>query len=120
MGLIFAVNENNDIYIDDTGKLATKTGFPATLQHCEHAMKTLLGEMVYAASRGIDYFGIVFIGSPNLLQFEAQARTTLLRVKDVEEILSFDAELLDNALEYTVEIKTIFGQDSINGNVQLS
>lgn len=120
MGLIFAVNENNDIYLDDTGKLATKTGLPATLQHCEHAMKTLLGEMVYAASRGIDYFGIVFIGSPNLLQFEAQARVALLRIPEVEEILSFDTEFLGNILEYTTELKTIFGQDSINGSVQLS
>lgn len=117
MSTLFAVNENNDIFATETGRLALVTGLTATLQHAKHAVEARRGEMIYATDRGIEYLDNVFSGAVNLLQFEAHAREAIARVPDVVFVANFEADIVNNTLVYTAEIQTNFGAGVISGNV---
>jgi hypothetical protein len=111
----FGANSNNDIYIDDTGNLSIVYGLEATLQACEHAVKTRLGEMILAIDQGIPYFEAVFVGVPNIGQFQIAIRLAILNVSGVTDIISLDITQLDNVLSYTAVILTTYGRGVING-----
>lgn len=111
----FKTNSDGDIYAIG-GYLQIATGLTAVLQTCERAMKTYLGEMIYAADRGVDYFNYVFGSSANIIQFESGARAQILRVDGVTGILSFSAIVENNELVYSVEIETEYGTDTITGS----
>lgn len=115
MTITIAVNQSNDIYRGTDGNLTFVSGLEAVLQLCEHAMKTRLGEVELDSDEGIPYFDVVFVGAPNLIQFEAASRKTLLAVDGVVEIIDFKMSLVDNTLTYLADIKTVYGQGSIGG-----
>jgi len=117
MASIFQVNENNDIFANDNGTLAIAAGIEAIAQATRHAVEVRRGELIYARTRGIDYFSEVFSGSPNLLVFEAQIREAILAVPDVEAVQSFNAELIDNVVQYTATILTTLGATEISGSL---
>ncbi|MCA8836955.1 MAG: hypothetical protein K8963_03780 [Proteobacteria bacterium] len=117
MARLFAVNDQNDIFSIPGGQIALSNGQAAVGQHAEHAVKTLLSEMIYARDRGIDYDSTVFDGSPNLLAFEAAARAQIDRIPDVISITAFDANLSGNAVDYRATLQTRFGEVSINGGL---
>jgi hypothetical protein len=116
MTAVFDVNGNNDIFTVN-GRLQVATGKRAVLVHAERAMKASLREMIYAVNRGVDYFGDVFSGSPNIRNFEAGARAQILRVEGVVSIDSFDASVQNNQLIYRVTIRTEFGAGAIEGTL---
>ncbi len=117
MDTVFAVNENNDMFARADGSLALSTGIQAVLEACQHAVEVRQDELIYSRTEGIDYMGLVFNGSPNLLLFEAQARQAIMAVTDVESILSFSAEVLANTLTYSATIQTTLGLGELDGNV---
>ncbi len=117
MSRIFAVNENNDIFATQENRLAILEGKLSILQNCEHVIKTRLGEMIYAKERGIQYLENVYRGSPNILTFEAQARTALLRVDGVSSIIQITTDIQDNVFSYEVIIQTSEGTGVINGDL---
>jgi hypothetical protein len=110
-----AVDKNNDMYIDANGNLAIVFGLQATLQACAQAAKAQLGEMVLATDQGIPYFQQVWIGVPNLQQFEAALRSAFLGVSGVIEVVSLSLSQTSNTLSYTAVIRTIYGAGAING-----
>jgi hypothetical protein len=105
--------------IDSNGNpIITNGNFNAVLQICEQVMKTQLGEYQYNQTKGIDYFGNVFTGTPNFQRFEVQARTQLEAVNGVTRVESLNYRLSDNKLIYTATIATIYGTGTItNGDV---
>jgi len=114
---IFAVNENNDLYLKN-GRMVVVNGIQAVMQACEHAAKTLLGEMVLATNQGIPYFQSVWIGVPNFQQFEAALRNAFLAVPNVVEVVSLTVVQTKNVLTYTAVIRTNFGVGTIaNGEL---
>lgn len=115
MTRLFATNAQNDIYIDKNGNLAIFQDLLAVLQACEHAAKTLLGEMILATDQGIPYFQSVWNGVPSLQQFEAALRTAFLAVDEVVEVVSLFTLRDDDNLNYTAVIRTTFGGGSISG-----
>lgn len=117
MTRIWSTNEQNDIFARPGGVLAISTDLQAVLQFCEQAVKTLLGELIYATDRGVNYDQSIFDGSPNLLAFEADARSQITRIPDVISVTEFEASLRSNAIEYTATINTVFGQGVINGGL---
>lgn len=117
MSIIFATNQNNDIFATSTNRLALLRGLPAVLQHCRHAVEARRGEMIYARERGIEYLTNVFDGAPNVLQFEAQVRQAIVRIPNVVSIVSFESEIIDNRLTYTIIIRTTFGTGTVDGNI---
>ena len=110
-----AVDVNNDLYLNEAGNIAFSYNLQAVLELCEHAMKTRLGECVLNTDEGLPYFEVVFNGVPNLLQFEGAAREALIQIEGVTEIVDFVMTLVDNTLQYTATIKTIYGQGAISG-----
>lgn len=111
----FAVDANNDLYIASDGNLAIVTELQGTLQACAHAAKTQLGEMVLATGQGIPNFQVIWVGVPNIPQFEAAVRTAVLGVPGVVEVVSFLAGVENDILTYTAVIRTIYGTGAING-----
>ena len=111
-----AISQANDIYAIN-GRLVSKSGQDAIAQNCKTAMQARRNEMQYAFDQGVPYFETAFTGSPNMLAFEAAARTTLKRVAGVLEVVSFAASIASGTLVYTATIRTIYGVTALNGNV---
>lgn len=111
----FSINEVNDIYLDNNGNLAISTGLTALIEICKQYMQTILGELVLNVNTGIPYFQSVFTGVPNIQQFVAAGRASLLSVEGVQQVVSFDVQMNDKVLSYTATIQTIYGQGVVNG-----
>ena len=113
----FSVNTNNDIYLGMDGNLAIVFNLQGTLQACAHAAKTILGEMIFAVDQGLPNFQLIWVGVPNLQQYESAIRGAILAVDGVVQVVSFLASLSDNTLTYTMTIQTVYGTGTINGTV---
>ena len=111
---ILAVDENNDLYTVN-GRIVVARDLNAVLQACEHAAKTLLGEMVLAIDQGIPYFETVWNGIPNYQQFEAALRLAFSNVSNVVEVVSLTITRNADVLNYMAVIRTTYGQGEING-----
>lgn len=103
----------------NNGKFVFVEDVDVVKQNCAHAMRQLLGELNYAFDKGIDYLGNVFSGNPNMQLFKARAQENLLAVDGVTGVVTFNYTLNQNVLEYTAQIRTIFGRHDINDNVQI-
>ena len=110
-----AVNANNDLYLNPQGNIAVVYALQATLQACMHAARTILGEMVLQTDRCIPYFQNVFVGVPNIQQFQAALRVAWLQVADVVEVSSLTTQQVGNTLTYEATIITDYGTGAING-----
>lgn len=115
MSRVIAVDQNNDLYIGQNGSLATVTGLAAVMQACQQAAQTQLGEMIYAVDQGLPNFAAVWSGAPNLSQFEASLRATLLAVEGVTAVVSVVTDRSSNKLTYQATIETIYGLGALNG-----
>lgn len=113
--ITFAVNAQNDLYLDENGNIAIVTDLEATLQACEQAVKTILGELVLNTSQGVPYFQVVFNGVPNVQIFNASIKQAILAVLGVVQVLSLITNVNGAKLNYTAEIQTVYGTGSING-----
>ena len=111
---------NNDIYLNNQGNIAMSYNIDAVLQQCAQVAKVLLGEMVFNTDLGIPYFETVWVGVPNVAQFNASLRSSFLNVNGVLEVVSLltsqgaDGSPSDR-LTYTAIIRTTFGTGAING-----
>ena len=116
MTQINAVDENNDWFLGEDKHLAISRDLQAVLEQCEHVAKVVVGELVFAIDRGVLGFeeGGTFGNSPDLLLFDSRARTAWLGVPDVIEVVSLDANIVNNELQYQATIKTTFGTDTIS------
>lgn len=117
MTRLFAVDENNDIYIAKNGRLAMADGLPAVLQNIEHAVKARLSEMVLAVDRGIPFFETIWNGSPNIGQYDAALRVAVLRVEGVLRIDSISFNRNGSSITYTMVVETIYGGVVSNGSI---
>ena len=59
-------------------------------------LKRFRGEDFLNVTRGVDYFGLVFVQSPDLLIIEAILKKAIYEVNEVDEITNFSAEF-DNS-----------------------
>jgi len=119
----FAVNSDNDLYIDAQGNLAIVYDLQAVLQACKQAALTLLGEMVLQTTQGIPYLTAVWVGTPNIPAFEGALRTSWLAIQGVTGIIELNTVIQPytvpgttipiTALSYSATIDTLFGSASI-------
>ena len=108
----------NDIYLDDDGNIAMAYDLQAVLQQCAQVARTLLGEMVFNTDLGVPYFQVLWVGTPNVPQFNAALRQSFLNVNGVLEVVSLitsqGGDNRDtNTLFYTAIIRTTFGTGTI-------
>ena len=113
---ILSVGSNNDIGTT-RGRFNISTDLQAVLQACEHAVKAIVGEMIYAADRGLNSFTSAWDGSPNILSFESSARAAITRVEHVVAIEAFDVSIVNDSMAYSATIRTTFGTGVTNGNI---
>lgn len=109
----------NDIYLDSRGNISISRDLQAVLQECAQVAKTRLGELVFNVDLGIPFFDTVWDGIPNIPQYTAALRSSILNVDGVIEIISLLAapptDENKDILNYTAIIRTIYGTGSING-----
>lgn len=110
-----AMDENGDIYLGADGNLAIVTGLEATMQAAQQAAQTMLGEMQYAVDKGMPNFDVIWSGSPNISQFDAYLRRTLLSVEHVIGIKDLIITRNGNTLSYVATIQTDYGTGALNG-----
>lgn len=108
------VDENRDIIMIN-GRFEIVKDIDVVLQNCDHAMRQQIGELDFNALKGIDYTGNIFSNTPNYQRFEAQARKELLNVNGVTGVVTFSYSIEDDALKYSAEISTIYGNSNIGG-----
>lgn len=117
--MTLAINTKNDIFLNDDGNIATSTGILSVLQNCQTAVQMIAGEALYQSTDGIPAFETIWNGSPNFQQAEASIRATILKVKDVTNINSFDYIVNNNIFSYNVEIQTVFGTEILEGSLNV-
>jgi len=117
---IASLGANNDIYLNQQGNISITRDLLAILEQCSQVAKTLLGECVFNTELGIPYFETVWVGVPNIAQFNASLRQSFLDVDGVIEVISLltfqggDGSPSDR-LTYSAIIRTTFGTGAING-----
>lgn len=113
-----ATDDNNDMYLDKDGNIAVVYDADAVAQDCDHAVKTVLGELIYNPEIGIPYFQVVFVGNPNLTQFESSIRNAILNANTgVVQVLSLTITRNGDILNYVAQIESIYGPVYLNGNI---
>jgi hypothetical protein len=117
MGVVFAVNENNDIYATPGGILATAEGLDGLVFSVGHATKAKKGEMLYAVDKGVDYDNTVFTGSVDLVKLEASLRNAINAVPEVNGTNLFEVSVDGDVVSYVATVDTIYGEEEISGVV---
>lgn len=112
--ITFALDENNDLYMNSQNQLAMITGVQSLEQSCKTTMQVRLGELIYNVTAGMPYLESVF-ANKNFRAFEFAARNALLNLPGVQNILSFDFLQEGDILKYVAVIQTETGVITING-----
>ncbi|AAT37773.1 gp09 [Burkholderia phage BcepB1A] len=115
MAFTFAINKNGDTYLDGNGNITVLTGADAVGQNCVTAMRAQRAEMQYAMQDGMPMAATAF-DSYNPVAFEAAARRVIKKVQGVTAITSFTVKRIENTLNYSATIQTIYGQTTIQGS----
>jgi hypothetical protein len=115
MSLTLPVDENNDLFIGSDGALSLSRSQDAVMQTAQQAAQTQLGELLYAIETGMPNFQVIWNGAPNVSQFEAFFRRTVLEVTGVIEVVSLVVQTRNNTLSYSATLRTIYGQAALNG-----
>lgn len=106
--------DTHDIFIDSTGQIAMAESKVAHAQIIEAAILTREGELQLDVEKGIPYFSTVFL-SPTLVDEWADAvRRRVSEISFVESINTFDYELSDDTLTYTMNITTEEGDVTVS------
>jgi len=110
-----AINSNNDIYLDSSGNLVVKSDLNAMGDILVNKSQTNIGELLYNATKGIDFFNTIFASPVYIDLYQNQLLTQLEQTNGVERIESYNADIINNVYKYQVEVQTEFGEVSLNG-----
>lgn len=113
----FATDKNNDLFLGPDGNLVMDTGVLATRDICKGVAETRLGELIFDVTDGIPYFQAIWVGTPNLPQFEAALLNALQSVPGVVRVLDLAVSKDKNILNYTAVVLTNLGEVTVNGSV---
>jgi len=110
----------NDLYLDSRGNISISRDQQALLEQCAEATKTLLGEMVLNTDQGIPYASTLWLGVPNIQQFNAAITNALLSVQGVLEVVSLitsqgGVNVTADTYSFTAIVRTIYGTGVVNG-----
>lgn len=114
---VFALNENNDIFLDETGQLKILSGIEEVEQNIITRVSTFKDEIFYDPDRGVAYRETVFASAANLVSFRRSLREQTLLVNDVTDVTVLDVRQEGDQVFYEMEVTTTFGIRTINGNV---
>ena len=109
-----SINENNDIYIDNSGNLAISQDLEAMGNIFVNKSQTLKNEMLYS-DKGIDYFNTIFSNPSYPDLFQNELTNQLEATEATISVESFEAETKDNVFKYSAKIQTEYGELYLNG-----
>lgn len=119
--ITIATNENNDLFVDASGNIATAKDADALAQTVYHVDKTNLGECPLNTTIGTDFFGTIFASPANIKGFIKQSTLQTEALEGVNAVTDFSydigAESEDGkrTFKYEKRISTIFGDFKTNG-----
>lgn len=109
-------DDTNDLFLDNAGNISVVDGLQAVLYACASAARTKLGECVLQVDYGIPFEETVWLGVPQIAQYQAALRQALQQVDGVQQVLSLNvARVNAQTLGYTAVIQTDFGQGNLGG-----
>ncbi len=117
--LTFAINENNDIFLDSNNNIALATNLTAMGNICVNKSLTRKGEVYYDTDKGIDFFNSVFGEIADTLIFQADLITQLKDTVDVIDIKNYNYSITTSnnsqIYNYSVDVQTNYGVIQLNG-----
>ena len=115
----FGVDSNNDLYLGEDGNIVIKTDLNALVDISSNVAKAQRGEMVLFINKGIPNFQTIWVGNPNIPQFEAALRAEISSIDGVVRILELATTVDGENLNYDMTILTQYGTESINGSFSI-
>lgn len=115
--ITFASTRDNDFLIKD-GSMRLSSGVVAVAMTARHYAQTMLGEMIHKTKSGIPFWPTVF-DRVSEAQFVAGLRLRIMELPEVTELRDLSVVINDGMLQYTVTLVTIYGQEVLEGGVQL-
>lgn len=113
--ITISTNENNDIFLDSSGNIATSTDINALANISKNKVLTTLGEPEYNQLEGIPYFETIFTDIPKIDLFQAAVIDTLESLDEVQRVTNFDYEQNNGVFSYSLIGKTIYGDIELQG-----
>lgn len=113
--ITISTNENNDIYIDTSGDIATSEDISALANVSKNRALTTLGEPEYNQLSGIPYFETIFTDTPKIDLFQAAMIDSIEALDEVNRVSNFEYEQNNGVFSYTLTENTIYGDIQING-----
>lgn len=101
--------------LDNGGNLSIISTVEGIAQVARQFMQTRRGEMIYDQPNGIPFDIVAFDRAPNIAQFESAARIRLRQVPGVRAVLSFEANMVGDTLDYVTVLETDEGEITVNG-----
>lgn len=108
-----------DIYLDDSGNLAVKSDEQALLDILTNRIRTKRYEVQYDMNKGVPYFETIFANTGLLGLWRSYVIEEVERTSGVisVESLLYSLDEGDKKLSYTCQIRTIYGETSLNGTI---
>lgn len=113
--ITIATNDNNDIFINTSGNIATSNDIVALANVSKNRVLTNLGEPQYNQQFGIPYFETIFTDNPTIDLFQASIIQILEEQEEVNRVSNFDYSQENGIFSYKLTENTIYGDIEING-----
>lgn len=117
-GVVTGYEEHvNDIPLDASGNIALSEDSAAVKEIVDAIIKTHKGELQLATNRGISYETTVFAHKKYLSIWESEVREAVEDCDGVVAIESFDYDIVNDELQYTIVIQTEYSGTETISNV---
>lgn len=113
--ITISTDQNNDIFIDSSGNIATSQNINALANISKNKVLTTLGEPEYNQLDGIPYFETIFTDTPKIDLFQAAVIDTLETLDNVQRVYGFEYTQENGIFSYSLIEKTTYGDIQING-----
>lgn len=112
----FAVNEDNDIYLDRNKNIAFVRDMDALKIAVESAIKTNYGEIRLNTQKGVPYFSTIFQAHPDIELWKTYVKEAVLNIENVLSVAYFKTyiDYKTSLLKYAIVIETVYGQEEIS------
>lgn len=113
--ITISTNENNDIFINPSGDIATSLDINALANVSKNKVLTTLGEPEYNQLAGIPYFETIFTDTPKIDLFQAAVIDALEGLENVQRVTNFEYTQNNGVFSYSLIEKTTYGDIQLNG-----
>lgn len=109
----FHTDDNNDLFINGSNNIAMSSDLTALAKVIEQTIQTMFGELVLFGDSGTPNFALIWNGNPNLAQYNASLRSTIMSCDGVLDVVALNSFVNDGVLFYNATIKTIYGEATL-------